>query len=195
MSDHDTKNKIIKTMYELVAEKGYDKASIGQIAEVIGIKKASVYYYFRSKEDIFLNLVKDLYSSNFFDKSTIFDKDCTMLNYKQELIKIGETFISSYFENKDMRKVYAEVDLQTTRIPALKEFIDTTDKTFNEFLKNCMEQGVTLGVFRADFNVSINAQILYAVLIGIDQAILYDLPIDPNAVWNEIIAKLFNENE
>ena len=33
-------------MYDLVAEVGYDKASIGKICDFVGISKPSVYYYF-----------------------------------------------------------------------------------------------------------------------------------------------------
>ena len=42
-----------------------------------------------------------------------------------------------------------------------------------------------------NFNATVNAQLLYMVLVGIDSAILYDLPIEPKAVWHEAILKLF----
>ena len=61
MKRDSTKDKILEAMYMLIAEKGYDKSSIGQIADRIGIKKASIYYYFASKEEILLELVQDLY--------------------------------------------------------------------------------------------------------------------------------------
>ncbi|MEG1069695.1 MAG: TetR/AcrR family transcriptional regulator, partial [Ruthenibacterium sp.] len=64
MQDKTTKDRLVDAMYALVAEKGYDKASIGQIAQAIGIQKASVYYYFKSKEDIFLGMVKKLYQED-----------------------------------------------------------------------------------------------------------------------------------
>ena len=44
-------------MYDLVAEVGYDKASIGKICDFVGISKPSVYYYFPSKEEIFTTLL------------------------------------------------------------------------------------------------------------------------------------------
>jgi AcrR family transcriptional regulator len=40
------------------AEKGYDGASLQDIAERIGILKGSVYYYYKSKEDILFDIVK-----------------------------------------------------------------------------------------------------------------------------------------
>ena len=43
MNEKTTKQRILDTMCTLVAQRGYDKTSIGQIADLIGIKKASIY--------------------------------------------------------------------------------------------------------------------------------------------------------
>ncbi|MEG1429719.1 MAG: TetR/AcrR family transcriptional regulator, partial [Hydrogenoanaerobacterium sp.] len=163
-----------------------------QIADIIGIKKASVYYYFKSKEDIFLQMVKTLYKTNYYDRAGLFKNEISAEAYFQELILMGEEFIDSYFKNKDLRKVFAEVDIQATRIPALKDFVMTNDRSFTDFLTKCMLHGVTSGALPKDFDTTLNAQILYTVIIGIDQAILYELPIEPKAVWKEVILKLLN---
>ncbi|MEG2720957.1 MAG: TetR/AcrR family transcriptional regulator [Oscillospiraceae bacterium] len=191
MNDSNTKAKIIETMYHLIAEKGYDKSSIGQIAEAIGIKKASIYYYFKSKEDIFLEMVKGLYEEDYYDRSELFDKNIDVNSYEKELISVGFDFIDSYFGNKDLRKVYAEIDLQTTRIAKLKVIINISDENINKFLIKCLVHGVEIGAFPQDFDIKINSQILYTLLVGIDQSILYEFPIDSKAVWKETILKLF----
>ena len=48
-------------MYALVAEKGYDKASMNQVCAAVGVSKPALYYYFASKEELFLDMVKSLY--------------------------------------------------------------------------------------------------------------------------------------
>lgn len=195
MNDNATKHKITETMYHLVAEKGYDKTSIGQISDVIGIKKASVYYYFKSKEDIFLQMVQELYKDDVSDSSQLFKEEISAASYQKELISTGEAFIDSYFENPDLRKVYAEIDIQTARIPALKDIAKAANENLNQFLIKCMVHGVSIGAFPKDFDTNLNAQILYTVLIGLDEAILYDLPVAPKEVWREVILKLFEGKE
>lgn len=191
MDDKTTKDKIIEAMYYLVAEKGYDKTSIGQIADAIGIKKASIYYYFKSKEEIFFEMVKIIYEKDYYYTNKLLVEEIREDAYQQELITIGEEFIDSYFENKDLRKIYAEIDVQTTRIPELKKIAKDADEELIKFLVRCMKQGVEIGVLPQNCDVDLNAQILYTMLTGIDQAILYDLPIDAKAVWKEIIMRLF----
>ncbi|MDD2957708.1 MAG: TetR/AcrR family transcriptional regulator [Lachnospiraceae bacterium] len=195
MNDNATKKRIIDTMCTLVAQRGYDKTSIGQIADAIGIKKASIYYYFKSKEEIFLNLVSELYEDEYLQNPLLLQTDMDDDTFQKELLHFGDELIDSYFENPDIRKVYAEIDLQTTRISALKEIACAANERLNQFLLRCMAHGITLGVFPRDFNTTVNAQLLYMLLVGIDAAILYDLPIDTKAVWHEAILKLFTRKD
>ena len=52
----DTRSQIQEVALELFAEQGYDKTSLREIAERLGITKAAVYYHFRTKEDILASL-------------------------------------------------------------------------------------------------------------------------------------------
>ncbi|MFC4372945.1 helix-turn-helix domain-containing protein [Nocardia halotolerans] len=45
---------------ELFGERGYDKTSLREIAERLGVTKAALYYHFRTKEDIVISLSEDL---------------------------------------------------------------------------------------------------------------------------------------
>ncbi|MEG1683904.1 MAG: TetR/AcrR family transcriptional regulator [Oscillospiraceae bacterium] len=195
MSDNTTRRKILDTMFHLVAEKGYDKASIGQLAERIGLQKASIYYYFKSKEDIFLQLAQELYGDSYRAQLVFLDGEPDVASYEAALLEAGRQLIDSYFEHPDSRRFYAEIDLQTTRIPALKELVRLSDAEFYAFLEQCLARGVALGAFPATFDLRRSTQLLYTVLIGIDQAILYDLPLDPKAVWADVIANLLASKE
>ncbi|MEG1875910.1 MAG: TetR/AcrR family transcriptional regulator, partial [Angelakisella sp.] len=113
LSVGSTRDKILRTMYTLVAEKGYDKTSIGQLAEAVGIQKPSVYYYFKSKEDIFLQLVEHLYRDDYDRPTRLFETANSAADYRGALLALGENFIDSYFAHQTLRRVYAEIDLQT----------------------------------------------------------------------------------
>ncbi|MCP2292565.1 TetR/AcrR family transcriptional regulator [Nocardia amikacinitolerans] len=56
----DTRERIRSTAMELFAERGYDKTSLREIAERLGVTKAALYYHFRTKEDIVVSLSEDL---------------------------------------------------------------------------------------------------------------------------------------
>ncbi|MFI1913332.1 TetR/AcrR family transcriptional regulator [Nocardia sp. NPDC020380] len=56
----DTRERIRAVAMELFSERGYEKTSLREIAERLGVTKAALYYHFRTKEDIVVSLSEDL---------------------------------------------------------------------------------------------------------------------------------------
>jgi AcrR family transcriptional regulator len=54
-----TRERIQSIALELFAEQGYEKTSLREIAERLGVTKAALYYHFRSKEDIVRSFIED----------------------------------------------------------------------------------------------------------------------------------------
>ena len=59
---HDTRSRLRQLALKLFAEQGYEKTSLREIAEQLGVTKAALYYYFKSKDDIVRSLVEDYVS-------------------------------------------------------------------------------------------------------------------------------------
>jgi AcrR family transcriptional regulator len=58
----DTRSRVQKIALELFAEQGYEKTSLREIAERLGVTKAALYYHFRSKEDIVHSFTDDYFA-------------------------------------------------------------------------------------------------------------------------------------
>ncbi|MDD3051870.1 MAG: TetR/AcrR family transcriptional regulator [Candidatus Cloacimonetes bacterium] len=59
-----TRLKIIENALELFLKKGYDKTSMNEIANKIGISKPAIYHHFKNKESLALSVV------DFFEEKT-----------------------------------------------------------------------------------------------------------------------------
>ena len=160
-------------MYDLVAEVGYDKASIGKICDFVGISKPSVYYYFPSKEEIFTTLLDSMFPTIDYqrDYSLIVDRD----GLKAALIEL----------------VLAEVSVQANRIPAVQERQATATKRTMDALKDILLHGVEIGAFSDSADVMLYAQILYTVLEGASNTVAQGEDIDEKAVWAGIVELMF----
>ena len=55
---NDTRERILEVALDLFVEQGYDKTSLREIAEQVGVTKAALYYHFASKEAIFRTLME-----------------------------------------------------------------------------------------------------------------------------------------
>src|SRR6266536_3697021 len=69
----DTRERIQEIALELFAEQGYEKTSLREIAERLGVTKAALYYHFKSKEDIVHSFTDDYFAE--FDALLDWAKD------------------------------------------------------------------------------------------------------------------------
>ena len=58
----DTRAQAQQVALELFAEQGYEKTSLREIAERLGVTKAALYYHFKSKEDIVHSFTDDYFA-------------------------------------------------------------------------------------------------------------------------------------
>jgi AcrR family transcriptional regulator len=54
-----TRATILRTAMRLFVEQGYDRTSLREIAEEVGVTKAALYYHFRTKDDIVRAAMQD----------------------------------------------------------------------------------------------------------------------------------------
>jgi AcrR family transcriptional regulator len=56
LEEKNTKERIFESAIDLFAQKGFDATSMREIAEAVGIKKASLYSHYKSKNEIMDNI-------------------------------------------------------------------------------------------------------------------------------------------
>lgn len=62
MDMNDTRDRILEVALELFISQGYDKVSLREIAEQVGVTKAALYYHFASKEELLKTLVEPMFA-------------------------------------------------------------------------------------------------------------------------------------
>ncbi|MGD1032872.1 MAG: helix-turn-helix domain-containing protein [Candidatus Dormibacteria bacterium] len=56
----DTRRRALEVALELFTEQGYEKTSLREIADRLGIRQASLYYHFPSKDALLAGIMEDL---------------------------------------------------------------------------------------------------------------------------------------
>lgn len=173
-------------MYALVAEKGYDKASMNQVCAAVGVSKPALYYYFASKEELFLDMVKSLYP--------VLDPDDTEFasiddrgEYYSYLHAMGRSILASYHGDEERRRVLAEIDMQATRIPAVAQHQQRLTKTTIEAFAAVLKHGADIGALPPRFDVENEAQYLYVITSGFSTLMAQNADVDAVAVWNKAV--------
>lgn len=60
---------------ELFSKKGYEGASLANIADLVGIKKSSIYNHYKSKDDLFLAIFETSYQKELLSTKNFFEKN------------------------------------------------------------------------------------------------------------------------
>jgi AcrR family transcriptional regulator len=93
LTNGDTKTRIFKTAAELFATQGYDRVSIRQICENVGVGKPTLYYYFKDKEsllneliDYTLHISRELMAKHTENSTDFHDRLFGMVKAHQEFV-------------------------------------------------------------------------------------------------------------
>jgi len=161
----EMKELILKTAMKLFLDKGFNNITIRNIAEKIEYSPATIYLYFKNKDEILYTL-----RGEGFEK--LYEWQKTSLNTNdplKRLLKHGEAYISFALENPE----YYDL-MFMTRGPAkhIKEmnFCDIGLKSY-ELLKNNVNECMTQGLFPR-MDVDIVAFSLWSYVHGIASLII-----------------------
>ena len=100
MAGEETKELILQKSLELFSTKGYAALSMRDLAKEVGIQSSTIYYYFKSKQDIFNALVQKANQlsnemvQSFYEALNSSKKiDC------KSFVKAGVFFVTGYLLN------------------------------------------------------------------------------------------------
>lgn len=137
-----TRERILKAALEIFADRGFEGARMDKIASSVGINKASLYFYFKSKEDIF----RELFSNILFRYRMLVRQvvnDTQGLDCRQRLQVIYRRYLEYNIDNTEMafwnRIYYAAPEVM------YNEIIRATADSKTEFINNLadvMKEGI-----------------------------------------------------
>ena len=168
-----TKQLILERALEFFTDKGYEGASLEDIARAVGIRKASLYAHFDGKTSIFLNVFEDILEeySRTVDALTAPSEEGAL----SALERIFLTFIDYCHDNRKMyfwdRYFYYPPEcVKDSIVPKTIE----TQEDFLERILWWMERGVARGELRAQ-PVTNLALSYYYLMIGLSMSVrMYD---------------------
>ncbi len=97
--NNDTKDRIFKAATEVFEENGFAAARMQQIADLAGINKAMLHYYFRSKEQLFEAVFQVLMKKMFEKITGIFMMD---ISFKEKIRRYYDEHIEILIKNPRM---------------------------------------------------------------------------------------------
>ena len=152
------KQKIIEAAAWVFSRKGYFTASVDEIAEAAGAAKGSVYYHFKSKSTLYIEVLRYGVSLLIKDINKAAD---TAGSTKDILAKIMQIHVKTYLEFPEMASVFFN-DLSIGLEPEVLSEVDEIKEEYNENLIEIIKDGQRWNLVRQG-----DARLIAAALKGI----------------------------
>lgn len=181
------RDEILRESFKLISRNGYDNTSTAMICEAVGVKKPTLYYYFKSKGELYLSIVNEFLQG---DEANIFDLTVDKKNFKTNLISYGIDFIKNLKMNKDLSNFIIELYIQAKRTGFLSEQVHAMTNAFRDEIGEIVKLGEAYEFFNSKDREK-NCDFILATIHGIEFSIVFGSDLNHEQVWKDMIEKLF----
>ncbi len=176
------KNNIIKIAANLFSQKSFHDVTMDEIAEKVGVAKGTIYLYFSSKDNLYLEILEHTFGSI----EALLEKEVNTASLAPEkLKKVLAIIIKFYRGNIDVLKI-----LSRDETHLIQEHHDLTEKwrlRRIELYEKIIEKGIKEGSFKTR-NTELAALILYGAVGAV--MVFYDLDKSPEAIAEELYSEI-----
>lgn len=182
-----TREHIAQVATHLFAQQGFNTTSIRDIAEAAGVTKPVLYYYFQSKENLFVSLIHEAYDFFYQKLEMILNKPGDFWDHLREITQLyfdlGREFGDS------IRLLYMAVSGPRRNTPRI-DFLQYEKKHF-DYLGRLFHQGMEQGFIRPMNIETISTFYLGSISIYLEKMLFTHEPI-PEKVDEMILDFVFH---
>jgi len=188
----DTKTQIFNTALRLFAASGVENVSMRDIARAVGIKAASIYNHYTSK-DLIVEACYEFFLK-YHDSARLNEEQYTIVlrqGTKEEIVNIPNDQFPKELEENLLNAMTVLFSRMYTDTKAIEKYTKMIDHSL-EFLKKFFESGIELGRFE-EFNVRgvsmlfLSARLFAAQSTTIHPETLRDLGLAQHEMMLELI--------
>ena len=153
-----SKKKILDKAFTLFITKSYDSVSMKDIQDASEVSRGAIYHHFKSKEEIYEDVLHEYLLPIFVDYSTIVeDTDCTLMNAILSAVKARQSHITVLrdivpFKEADFyffKFIYQAIE----HSPTFKEKVNLlTEREFSTW-RTIIQTAMRKGEIRSDIDV------------------------------------------
>ncbi|OPY61419.1 MAG: HTH-type transcriptional regulator AcrR [Syntrophorhabdaceae bacterium PtaU1.Bin034] len=180
-NDNSVRERIVEAGIKLFLANGFAGTSVKQLAEAAGVAKGTLYWHFKSKDQI-LEEIFDRFATEFYEPLFKKVEECDG-DFLTKFKVYYKTITESALEKKELVMVCTTIsgELAGTNTDAERKIRDIQMK-FHDFNKRLLEYGKKEGTIPADCDTDTQAHILLGSFAGMHlQWYLFEQSFDAGA--------------
>ena len=167
----ETYRQILEAAYQVFARRGYEAATVDEIAAECGISKGALYHHFPSKEELFATLIRARYERPARRAVAAWPAEPSF-----DLVQLAGAGLRAVWDNvrrdPTWYRLLDEARVQAGRNETIAEIMAATQRWNYETAAKIFRQGQERGNVRRDLDVESIAVVMTAILDGAVSAYL-----------------------
>lgn len=187
------RRQILEAAYRVFAQKGYQAASIADIAGELGIGHGTFYRYFDNKLDIFRHVIEEVVQRI---GAVVMSEDpestATLGEYREQVHRLGRSLYELFIADPQLAQLlfYEAFGIDTEIDRRVRAAMDIMGGYTERYLHN----GVSKGFLRADLDTATTAFAINAMIFeGARRVMRADDRAGLSKKWTEAVADLMLE--
>lgn len=157
------KKEIMHIAAQLFSEKGYHDVTMDEIAERVGVAKGTIYLYFKSKENLYLEILEDRYKAI----ESLLEKEIAKSDTApKKLRKVLKIIFGFYRQNLDVLRILSRDE--THLIREHYEFTEHWRLRRVKLYEKILEKGLKEHSFRP-----INIKLAALIIFGLVRSVMF----------------------
>lgn len=177
----ERRQQILDAALKVFSRLGFCEARMDDIVDESGLSKGALYWYFKSKDEIIISIMDQLFSREMDDLRRMVESEGSA---RGRLLTVGRSVVAEFTKMASLMPVAYEFYAQAPRRPEVRESLNRYYQEYLMLLARMIEQGVRDTEFR-EVNESEVAIALAALVEGL--ALLWVL--DPKTVDLEAVSE------
>jgi AcrR family transcriptional regulator len=179
-----TRTKLLDAAAIVFARKGFNGASLDDVADEAGLTKGAVYSNFGSKDDLIQTLLEQRLGE---PQYTIADQVDATASREEQAKQAGELFIQMFERNRDMHLLDLEFMAHMARNPDLAGRRDSYLRRVDAMAASMEEHAAAAGE-----TLPLPARELTIALFSLGNGIVMERLINPGFVPDDLFARVLN---
>ncbi len=174
-----TRQRILKAALDLFVEKGYERTTFQDVADRIQLTKGAVYWHFKSKPDLFAELVADMTAKHNEHVTRKLPSPVSLNGLAAHFVERGRLIVSKSVNRKYFQMMLS-MDWPAARFVPIKRRLRLLETGPFVIIENTLAALQINGEVRPDADIATASAVLGATWLGlmklqIDQCLEIDL--------------------
>ncbi len=142
---HQRKNQIMNAALSVAVQKGYSNSRMDDIVKKSNLSKGAIYWYYKSKKDVYLELVDHWFKQY---SSDVLIKIESKKTASDKLNALFQYFSSQFVKNQSVFRILSEFWSLSKIDPDFNDKLQKVYKVFLDYIIIIIKEGIALKEFK-----------------------------------------------